>query len=364
VSKVFRFGIVFLLKCFISIPESSFESEMKIPDNNSNEVEDEANNDENWIVYKVYDDKQEAFDEIKKQKIWTKLTEYERKTLHPPGTVLIYRCNQVKCRGIQCQSGARLLLHSDSQIATLFFSKKPHNCSEIETKDRFTEEVKSDVRKMMDFNLRPKIIYNEMNARGHDFTLTQIRNLILRLRRKEIGKEFANYGEMAEFLDGHRQVPEARDEGFILDYDFDTTADNQAKFQFIVSTRDLLSLAKYSDIFQSDATYKISLHNFNVLICGHTDRGRRFHPMAVSVSCKETTKDYEFFFKTVKKHFEDEVDEEFLPQQTMRDYDDAIKNAYNAVFPTADDNTCYYHMMKNATDKVSCFFIYFEAAQW
>ncbi len=316
---------------------------------------DGNSNTEDWTDFETFDTADGAFQELENRKIWSKKGNYNASA----GDVWIYRCNKVKFRDNACAAKARLLFHSRSQRVTLSFLNKDHTCNDRQDNKRFPTEVNDKVIELIKYNLKPMQIYKELTDQGYEYTKTQVRNLIDRLKKKTKIKDFDNFGELQEFLDLHNEVPDADNEGYIVDYSIQTGQNEEHDFTFVVSTKKLLSMAQLSNNFQSDATYKISLQNFNVLVCGHTDQINRFHPIAAGVSTKQRAVDFSFFFNTVKKACEIETNEEYQPQVTMRDFDDAIKNAYLEVFgEKSEDNTCYYHMTKNVNDKVSTLLLY------
>jgi hypothetical protein len=76
--------------------------------------------DKDWRIYKTYENKKDAEAELPTMMQWSKITANETAA----GYVCLYRCNKVKARGKQCQSGAKLLYHSTDPGVTLFLSGK------------------------------------------------------------------------------------------------------------------------------------------------------------------------------------------------------------------------------------------------
>ncbi|RHY89252.1 hypothetical protein DYB37_011602 [Aphanomyces astaci] len=74
---------------------------------------------------------------------------------------------------------------------------------------------------------------------------------------------------------------------------------------FGITTKQLRNEPRPSTfIFHWDATYKINSMAYPVLICGMTDPGGRFHPVAFFVIVEESTDEYEWAMRELMKVYE------------------------------------------------------------
>ncbi len=81
---------------------------------------------------------QEALNDVKAEKIWS--------IYSSNASVTLFRCNKVKKVAEQCQSGLRIVLHDTDLGVTLFASKNPHNCDQLE---QSTAKLDPEVRQFI-----------------------------------------------------------------------------------------------------------------------------------------------------------------------------------------------------------------------
>lgn len=178
--------------------------------------------------------------------------------------------------------------------------------------------------------------------------------------------------DMVNFCLRNVTVPDDIDEAFVLAYehsersnldgssdeddDYDSDTDSEVEiaptkwFRYIISTRRLLQNSANSNVVQADATHKIIVQRYPVLVFGTTDMDHKFHLLGVMVSKTETSADFEFGFRAIREAIWLIERIDFNPQYLMADGAHAIGNGFKRVF--GQDKTirmCLSHM-KRAVD--------------
>ena len=67
-------------------------------------------------------------------------------------------------------------------------------------------------------------------------------------------------------------------------------------YKLFISTVRLLKLANKADTINADATYKLVWNGSPVLINGHTDMDKKFHPIGLAICKHERGEEFEFIF--------------------------------------------------------------------
>lgn len=99
-------------------------------------------------------------------------------------------------------------------------------------------------------------------------------------------------------------VPDDQDQAFVLDYQVSSEKKNDPFIRLMMSTKYLLSLASKNRNFGcTDATYKLIYQGHSVIVVGHVDKERQFHPTGVSISTYEKNEDFIFMLKTIQVNF-------------------------------------------------------------
>uniref|UniRef100_A0A915DJL1 RBR-type E3 ubiquitin transferase n=1 Tax=Ditylenchus dipsaci TaxID=166011 RepID=A0A915DJL1_9BILA len=77
---------------------------------------------------------------------------------------------------------------------------------------------------------------------------------------------------------------------------------NYSEWQFflIFTTRRLMNKQHRSNIVQTDATYKLNLLGYPVLVAGFSDANKRFHPTVIGICSSESKFAYEGLFNAIK----------------------------------------------------------------
>lgn len=116
--------------------------------------------------------------------------------------------------------------------------------------------------------------------------------------------------------------------------------------RFFVSSKVLLKHAIGVAKIHSDATYKLIWQNYPVFQIGTSDMNRKFHPFGIAVCTHETTKDFEFIFKSLKEVVAKQFDVELKPRYLIADAAKSIHNAFTSVFRETTTIMCWFHMRK------------------
>lgn len=171
--------------------------------------------------------------------------------------------------------------------------------------------------------------------------------------------------DLRTFFEAHCNDPGSEDEFYFLDYKFEleegepdpqTYNPTRHSFHGVFSSQRLLRNVTMASVLHCDATYKLLWQNFPLLIIGVTDKCRSFHPVAFCLSSNETAKAFEFFFETLKIKVFEMYGANLLEilEYLQSDAADAIKKAFNAVFPGKTMLTCWFHVKKNISKRPLC----------
>lgn len=104
----------------------------------------------------------------------------------------------------------------------------------------------------------------------------------------------------------------------------------------------------HSKNIHADATYKMTIQNYPILVFGTTDQDsvHYFHLLGIMVSRYERAEDFEFGFKTIRDTIAISFEHLFEPEALMSDAAGAIKNGFKAVYGEDKlDLTCFAHVM-------------------
>lgn len=238
-----------------------------------------------------------------------------------------------------------------------------------------TDQVKSIIRMRVDTDLTLKYIMPELrkvsSIKAKMPMKKQVANYIKLYRKQSFGEPAVSIEDLILFCENNKQIPDDLDTPWVMAYQHsrlnnlsdssdeseksqsgdDGNADNW--FRYMVTTRRLLLNAKSSDIIHSDATNKITVQKYPLLVFGATDKtpDQKFHLFAIMISKRETADDFAFGFATIRCNMLMVADVNFSPTYLMADAAAAIANGFHRVF--GDDRTvlmCESHM-KRAVDR-------------
>lgn len=220
------------------------------------------------------------------------LSEYSRFRINRPamGVKKYY-----KCKFQACPYQMQVYYPSENEYVKVLWNRKEHLHIEQENK-KFNGKRVMDILNN-DINRTPRNIQNSLKQNGITASRTQIQNLKQRIKNKTNEYRSMNIAELSAWCGAHQVIPEPNfpHSPFVLGYQFF----DSNKFRIVLTTRRLLQFANSSDLISIDATYKLILNNYPMIIVGVSDRVRKFHPIAFQISVNEQEEDIDFILKSV-----------------------------------------------------------------
>lgn len=111
-------------------------------------------------------------------------------------------------------------------------------------------------------------------------------------------------GVVKKFCEDRKDVPYSDHEPFVLGYDVSKLGE-EPSFIYIVTTKTLLTHATLlSDHITIDATYKVVLQKFSLVLIGSNDKWNKYHPFGIAVVARERKEDYFLIFTKFKEGLE------------------------------------------------------------
>ena len=200
------------------------------------------------------------------------------------GKKVYYRCTE----GADCSAEIFLLYRSTDEGVSLYETGH-HIHTRQQHKRGIPFETKETINSMFrDGVQKPRAILVGLRNRGVDAlpSKTQLANYLATMKNKEYGRHSISLGELSDWAESRRQVPEAEDDVFVCGFECDYEEYEASKFRICLSTKRLLKLGAKTKNVHADATYKLIWQGYPVLIVGYSDADRKFHPIALSVSCQ------------------------------------------------------------------------------
>lgn len=338
---------------FEALPEYASSSESEEANIASTSIKNRRKKiDKCWCKENVFYNKTAAEEAVKSETIWS----YCHQNVDKEGNKnYYYRCNRVKSRGLQCQTGIYLHYPSHNTEIILYRSQLPHNCDHISTKSRtkISECTKMEIRSLFefDFKIKPKKILEILGEKNLELpTIIEIKNFLYSLRKKKFGPYSISIGELEQFFIKNSAVPEDEKKAFIVSYEIQYN--EPTYFRCLVSSKTLLKLSTNVKHIHVDATYKLIWQGYPVLIVGSTDTTRQFHPYGLSICSNEKTEDFIFLFSALKLAIEKIFGRELILTSLICDASHAIQNAFKRIF--GEEKLiimCWAHMKINVKKK-------------
>lgn len=167
------------------------------------------------------------------------------------------------------------------------------------------------------------------------------------IRRKHRRPKIIDLGQLIEWAENNTSVPEDQDKPFVIDFKH-SNADEELKFQIVVSTRRMIAHCVSQNIICVDVTYKLNWNGYPFIVVGAIDRCKKFHPLCFALCSHESTYDYSFVFQTLVNTVQKlHNDSKFEPAIVISDAADAIKNTVDIVFPSAQQVMCFVHVLRD-----------------
>lgn len=237
---------------------------------------------------------------LQREDCWSKLKKYYLNK----GKKTVYRCNKAKRRGIQCEQSIYTLHDTEPncQKIILFRNNSQHTHGNNPIVRKVADALKKKITDLYDGHMKKKsILYQLRNELDENQMPTdrQVQSVIDVHKDTKYGKTKITMEQLAEFAQQHSMIPDDIDSAFVVAFQQSPTKDDKW-FRMFVSTKRLLENSINAKCMHADATYKMMLENFPLLVVGATDSGQHFHLLGLAISKYEKAEDYKFVFDAVQ----------------------------------------------------------------
>jgi hypothetical protein len=169
----------------------------------------------NWIYEKTFSNREAALNFINSEKTWS----FHFKNHTEEGNKYYYRCNKSKRRENDCPAGVYLLYNSHNEEIFIFRTENDHDHNNLQSSNRLTDEIKTEIEVLFDLHLKPKAILAKLRADGFLIkNKSQISNYISKLKKSRYGSTKIILGNVEEWCNEHSRIPENEDEHHIKLY--------------------------------------------------------------------------------------------------------------------------------------------------
>lgn len=354
---------------------ANFQSQSQVPNAEEETVPvvEEPISNETRMLYeyqfeKNFMDKESCDAFINNENCWALL---KTKALKGKGIKTTYRCNLTRYRGARCDASI-YTIHSktpDDVTYDLYRRVNDHNHETLNnTAKKLSPEIKEFIGECVNDQLTLKTILHKMRQRGiNEPDKDQVKNYIKTYRKKMFGDAKVTIQDMIDFCEMNKMenVEDGLDVPFVLEYEHSSIIDDpidlatfdeedeeyyEPWIRFIVSTRRLLSNSAQSKIIHADATQKMIIQRYPVLVFGTTDLDaqQHFHLLGIMVSKYERAEDFAFGFNALNNAIKTVTDTTFKPDFLMADAAGAIhagaKKSYGENLKIL---MCYAHVKRN-----------------
>lgn len=207
----------------------------------------------------------------------------------------------------------------------------------------------------------------------------QVINYIKTCRRQLFGESKITLQQFIDYCKKNENIPEELDKAFVLAYEhspLDSELNENDGFEefdvivlfenyerenvvdiavspiwirFVVTTKRLLMESCKSRTIHADATHKMVIQKYPILVFGTTDYDtqQHFHLSFIMVTKNETANDFAFAFRAMKEGMMKIINFDFKPEYVMADAAAQIHNGAVSVFGDGIVVLmCYAHMMR------------------
>lgn len=307
-----------------------------------------------WRFEKLFQNQVELDAFLTAENCWTA----DKRKSQTRGLKIIYRCNRVRRRGLQCSSGLFTLqnFEPNNPNIKLFRKNLDHNCDHSLNKvTKMSDEVRQMViDKYCAGDRLQAILYSlRENENIIQPTKAQVTSVIDAYNRKKHGDPNITLTELEKFANDWKEIPENEDATFVVNFERSEQNSDQKWFRIFYTTKRLLRTAAQSKVIHVDGTYKLTIQGFPCLVVGVSDYAKHFHLSGMAICTHETAADYSFILRSLKIGIELVLDVDYKAPIVVADAAAAITNAYNEVF--GEEGTtrinCFAHLMMNVDKK-------------
>lgn len=313
---------------------------------------------DDWICVDDFESKDECISYMRKTGKWVARKKAVRQH---NGSKTTWFSNECKSRGPQC--AARFFsLHNipneEPSIYRLFRRVAEHNHTELNNLScKLTEQAKTIIGTCIDNGFTLKYVMAELRKIKPDKMplKNQVKNYIKQYRRKTFGDPAVSIEDLTEFCQANSAVPDDDhlDKPYVIAFEHSQEQDLEKWFRYIVTTKRLLHNAKSTNIIHADATNKITVQKYPLLVFGATDKtpDQKFHLIAIMISKHEASEDFEFAFRAIRSAMLFVTNTNFSPEYLMADAATAIANGFHWTFGDAKKVLMCESHMKRAVDR-------------
>lgn len=142
----------------------------------------------------MFDTKQDAEIHLKTEGVWS----YHFRNKTKDGEKHYYRCNMAKKRSKQqCDAGVYILVHNDSEKASVFATTEGHSHENFaELSIRLSNDIKAEIKALYESNVPLKKMYQILLEKGFMVkNKTQIYNYLTTLKKEIYGSTKTRLGQ-------------------------------------------------------------------------------------------------------------------------------------------------------------------------
>ncbi|CAF0909587.1 unnamed protein product [Brachionus calyciflorus] len=228
----------------------------------------------------------------------------------------------------KCPAKMHLHILNDCLEVKLYRDQEEHKHDIILNDKRLRKEIKEKIIELYELRVtQPLSIIYSLRKQG--FTNVpvpkHITNFLSRTKKKLKGETTISFSEFLDFCRQNNSVPDDK--------------------------KDLLFLLELASINGSfgciDATYQLVYQGHPVIVAGHVDKDRSFHPICLALTTKENNKDYNFVMSSIKEKIEEVFKVKYEPLFYLADAADSIFHANENAYPKARRLVCWAHWDPN-----------------
>lgn len=237
-----------------------------------------------WRFEKKFENQEELNAFLTAENCWTSV----KKKPQAKGLKIIYRCNKVRRRGLQCSSGIYTLQNFEPNNPKIMLFRKnlDHNCEHSLNK---VTKVSDYVRQMIidkyiAGDKLQAILYSlRENENIIQPTKSQVTSVIYFHNRKKHGDPNITMTALEKFANDWKAMTENENAAFLVNFERSEPNSDQKWFRLFYSTKRLLRIATQSKVIHVDGTYKLTIQGFPVLVVGVSDFAKHFHLSGMSI---------------------------------------------------------------------------------
>ena len=289
----------------------------------------------------------------------------------------LLQCKSSTCkfgfRQVDCPCWYKLLVCKETHAAVLF-QHETHNSLDLSpTKPTFSKEAKAFAVTLVEQDVKPSRILHEIQdrynyGRHQGPTLQMVQNFAKYVRKSRLDNSDSIDKMIAKAASTMYKPNMNEDEAFTFGYSLDDQGqpcfgDGSDSDPFFIGISSVALMKKVAHdeskyVFHMDATFKLNLLDYPVMVCGVSDLCRAFHVVAVFVVSQRTTRDYRQALYRLKEMCEVVNKKPLQVKYFMGDAEQAQLNAARSCFEDATYLMCFFHVMAKVKEKCAGMTVY------